>query len=932
MKFGKINKKTSFRVALLLLMIEYNDRYRKSRIEKECGTVKVCITKTEFYRILLYYPREERKMPNERLQKRQDLMSKIMQGNLAVPEKEAVQGLYNQIQEFRNSKKKLDKDDVEKLIQNYEKCGVAYFNGLEEAKKKNDTAKTEMYHKLIKKYSKDYSALYKYMRRLEAGLADEKKMDIEEFFDNSRTRTVSIGGKSMDELDKAGAGMSVRHKVPFNVVDEPIDGLKEGDQVSGFFTENGTYYSVMTEDNVSKMDEYKIAEMIHAKYPNLRNSGLGLNADPDTHSDWFDFITELNEAEEREKDEEKKGKIKEWNQNLRLHPERFLTKYTCKQFLQNVREMTSDKSDKDFKDSFLIETIDKFNRLNEADRDVAYHALIEYISNVSKAEFGRGALNTIGVDFRAPVAERNALMSAMADIFGCGDVIAFSEKMKVKAVEGDKIVTKKGTVMMPAKGIDPSGTDMNDALANMCGVKTENSKGIILSIAKLQFVDILCGNTDRHGNNLFYQFDENGNLIGVQGIDNDNSFGSVKDSGHLGNGIPFENLGVIPKSMADVVKAMKPETYAMMLQGYGVDEGAIKARTESFKEIQAALKKCEAHYKDAVPGYLDLKVPRIVPDNEMDKYSFNEQLAKIGAADPNVKDPKVKPRQNLFGRIGSWTQKTNQYSKIINMNDKIMKTAAELEEALLVKNEGSLHGSVDKLKGLMKDMSTDPKKNKSKKLTKDEKAKYDQLDAIAKKTESLFTNENFKRKYIVNSNIRLGNIVTGEAIYTFNGEAYKSNGIEEIAFHDATIKEDEKYQAFEAAFEEAQNYLVENSKIGMKYQELQEDVALAKTADEKKDAVKALDEYKNSADCKQYLAVLENKNILAEQMDKLVSLHKNCADVVKARDAFNANVNTKDPYENSKVQEQAKKKVDEANKKQAEQAAKAKKVNNAKAK
>jgi len=115
---------------------------------------------------------------------------------------------------------------------------------------------------------------------------------------------------------------------------------------------------------------------------------------------------------------------------------------------------------------------------------------------------------------------------------------------------------------------------------------------------------------------------------------------------------------------------------------------------------------------------------------------------------------KEKPRQNLFGRIGSWTQKTNQYSKIINMNDKIMKTAAELEEALLVKNEGSLHGSVD----------------------------------------------------------------------------------------------------------------------------------------------------------------------------KLVSLHKNCADVVKACDAFNANVKTKDPYENSKVQEQVKKKVDEANKKQAEQAAKAKKV------
>ncbi len=68
----------------------------------------------------------------------------------------------------------------------------------------------------------------------------------------------------------------------------------------------------------------------------------------------------------------------------------------------------------------------------------------------------------------------------------------------------------------------------------------------------------------------------------------------------------------------------------------------------------------------------------------------------------------------------------------------------------------------------------------------------------------------------------------------FNGleEAKKKNDTAKTEMYHKLIKEDEKYQAFEAAFEEAQNYLVENSEIGMKYQELQEDVALAKTAGE----------------------------------------------------------------------------------------------------
>ena len=43
-------------------------------------------------------------------------------------------------------------------------------------------------------------------------------------------------------------------------------------------------------------------------------------------------------------------------------------------------------------------------------------------------------------------------------------------------------------------------------------------------LADMQVLDYLCGNVDRHGANLVYQLDDNGKIIGIQGIDNDSSF------------------------------------------------------------------------------------------------------------------------------------------------------------------------------------------------------------------------------------------------------------------------------------------------------------------------------------------------------------------------------------------------------------------------
>ncbi len=850
----------------------------------------------------------------ERLQKRKDLLQQVMQmGDIS--EKEAVKGLYDQIIALQTSKAKLEKEDVESLIAHYEKCGVAFKNNYDAAMKRGEKDKADLFHMLIKKYSKDYTALYKYMSKLDKGIEDDKKQNIDEFFEAARTKTVSIGGKSMNDLDKAGAGMSVRYIVPIKVTDEPIEGVKEGEDFYGFFTEDERYDENLSEEAVSHLEDIKISQMVRKKYTGVESA---LQGDENNYSNWHDIALCLNQKDPDDSD----FKMEE---TLRLNPAYLFTRFNEDQVLDVIsRRIEKAKEDKKISDEadYAAAELKKIRKKPERERKAATHALVEYCSNIIKAEFGRDVLKGIGVNYKSPVAQRNSLMSSVADVLGCSDIIAFSEKLNVKTVENGKEVVKKGTIMMPAKGEDPSGVSKNQA--NLSKASIENVPGLIKSISTLQFLDFICGNTDRHGKNLFYQFDKQGRLIGVQGIDNDNSFGEAEHADRRGNAIPFENLGIIPKEMADKIKTMKKENFAVLLQGYGLNAKEVENSCNRLEQLKKDLKKSEEFYKDAVPGYLDPTIPRIVPENEMELYSVNEQLAMIGED----------PRKNLFGRISSWRQTANFYDVLNNQNNRIMKNARELDEALLMTGEGSLDQLSKTMRSYTDALGVDGK-GKPKKLKGEALKEFNALKKMTEATEALFTSEDLQNRYIMDSNLNAGSIVDGMKIYAFNGEKYVERASQVNTLHDATIEEDERYKAFNAAYEATEEYLVEHSETGITLQELQEDVKLANTPEARKAARKALKTFQDTDECKRYMTAVENKKVLGEQLDKLVSLHKDCFDIGEARNRFNEkldeikkNPKAGDPYKDSEMEKQAQKRVAEINKKQAEKQAKANKAMN----
>ena len=98
----------------------------------------------------------------------------------------------------------------------------------------------------------------------------------------------------------------------------------------------------------------------------------------------------------------------------------------------------------------------------------------------------------------ARVDNRNAAMNAVAELLNVPNLLAKSAPMKVINKNGN---TVEGTFMMQAKGVDVSNLGKDDWKYDAKSL--ENLDGRALkSIADLQVLDYICGNTDRHGANI----------------------------------------------------------------------------------------------------------------------------------------------------------------------------------------------------------------------------------------------------------------------------------------------------------------------------------------------------------------------------------------------------------------------------------------------
>lgn len=218
--------------------------------------------------------------------------------------------------------------------------------------------------------------------------------------------------------------------------------------------------------------------------------------------------------------------------------------------------------------------------------------LYELRQGVGAARGQHAVREYAGIRDGSNIEKRNVAMSAVARLMGRENILARSTAMTLS--DGGKEV--QGVFMEKAKGLDILKLWKEPAFWTQ-GLRWDTPQAKE-QLASMQVLDWICGNTDRHNGNLFYDIGRDGDgrlvLRGVQGIDNDNSFGNQSveelsdENARMANP---NNMGVIRETDAQAVKHLTKEQLNLML--FDLLEPP---------EIEAAWKRVQALQKAIVNG------------------------------------------------------------------------------------------------------------------------------------------------------------------------------------------------------------------------------------------------------------------------------------------------------------------------------------------
>ncbi|MBQ1677934.1 MAG: hypothetical protein II062_00180 [Oscillospiraceae bacterium] len=264
------------------------------------------------------------------------------------------------------------------------------------------------------------------------------------------------------------------------------------------------------------------------------------------------------------------------------------------------RPVTAEDSDDFFLGRLLVELNKKRNKLQKkalqpadvkswlqtkgirTDR-ISKNAMKTLTDGLNQTVNGVAAmLNTYSLELKDGdrLDNRNTAMSAVADLLGAGSLLARSDSMRFLDENGQPV---EGTFMNFGKGLD-LGAKMERDCRHLNGEPLSNREqknAALKSIADLQVLDLLCLNVDRHAGNLMYQVDEQGFFKGVEGIDNDSSFG-LRDL----TVTEMDRMKVMSRSMFDKLQAMTPDMLKFALRGRGLSEAELNAAGKRLETLR----------------------------------------------------------------------------------------------------------------------------------------------------------------------------------------------------------------------------------------------------------------------------------------------------------------------------------------------------------
>ena len=229
---------------------------------------------------------------------------------------------------------------------------------------------------------------------------------------------------------------------------------------------------------------------------------------------------------------------------------------------------------------------------------------------------------------------RNSCMSAVAGLLGVPGLIAHSEGMKFIGEDGK---STEGTFMDFADGLDLYKNGKLFKHFQTDPYMDPKGRGnLFRQIADLQVLDYICLNVDRHQGNILYQVDKNGNLIGIQGIDNDSSFGRRNQT--MADTLA---LKCISKSMKDKIDRISPEMLRFTLRGRGLSEEEIERSGARLKQLQTAIKNKKVEVLSD-KDFEKRQIAAFYPDNERRSNLFKKVGDFMDMGTTYLRDNKIK--------------------------------------------------------------------------------------------------------------------------------------------------------------------------------------------------------------------------------------------------------------------------------------------------
>jgi hypothetical protein len=212
-----------------------------------------------------------------------------------------------------------------------------------------------------------------------------------------------------------------------------------------------------------------------------------------------------------------------------------------------------------------------------------------------------GITQDFGIDMQdARLAKRNVAMYRLDQMLSAG-VIAKAELAIYQSPDGQAV---QGSFMEKAKGGQAGSMGKNGSLAKGGqggnGIVDVDDAILQRSLSRLQLIDTLAMQADRHQGNCFINYDDSGKVLGVTGIDNDMAFGTRTAIDKMRQEYPALSK-FVDQELAERILALNPEDLELAMLDL-LSPGEIGALLSRLTKLQAYLGKLNSDGKLLDPG------------------------------------------------------------------------------------------------------------------------------------------------------------------------------------------------------------------------------------------------------------------------------------------------------------------------------------------